>query len=122
MQSSDSDSMDEREDDSEDDDELDDETIGKIFQKQEKLGLGSDEVLLYGQDEFFGGAANTKAVFDGYYGRPSTKKQPRGRGNRDPTFPSATAMADALALDPYGGFDIMDTERPSLKRKKKGRR
>jgi hypothetical protein len=105
----------------EDEEELDDETIARVLQKQEELGLGSDEVLLYGGDEFFGGAANIKASFCDY-GRPNKKRQARARGSRDVTFPSASAMADALAMDPYGGFDIMDTERPSLKPKKKGRR
>jgi len=119
---SDSESTDEDEADTGDDEELDDETIARVLQRQEELGLGSDEVLLYGGDEFFGGASSTKEAFDNYYGKPSKKRQSRGRGNRDPTFPSASAMADALAMDPYGGFDIMDTERPSLKPKKKGRR
>jgi hypothetical protein len=130
LESSDSESTDGEEDDDEeeeeeeeeeDDEELDDETIARVLQKQEELGLGSDEVLLYGGDEFFSGATNTSSFF-GDYGRPNKKRQARMRGNRDPTFPSASAMADALAMDPSGGFDIMDTERPSLKPKKKGRR
>jgi hypothetical protein len=112
---------DDDDDEEEDDEELDDETIARVLQKQEELGLGSDEVLLYGADEYFSGPTNTKSFF-GDYGRPNKKRQARTRGNRDPTFPSASAMADALAMDPYGGFDIMDTERPSLKPKKKGRR
>ncbi|KAF2827684.1 hypothetical protein CC86DRAFT_290474 [Ophiobolus disseminans] len=117
---SDSDSTDDEDDT--DDDDLDDEAIARILQKQEELGLGSEEVLLYGGDEIFSGTGGAKMAFDNYYGRPSKKRQTRGRSNRDPTFPSASAMADALAMDPYGGFDIMDTERPSLKPKKKGRR
>jgi hypothetical protein len=115
---------DEEEDDDDDDDdneELDDETIARVLQKQEELGLGSDEVLLYAADEYFSSATNPTTSFRDY-GRPNKKRQSRGRGNRDVTFPSASAMADALAMDPYGGFDIMDTERPSLKPKKKGRR
>ena len=40
-------------------------------------------------------------------------------------FPSASRMADTFEEDPYGGFDIMDRERPSLqlsgKRKGKGK-
>ncbi|KAF5846917.1 hypothetical protein GGP41_003169 [Bipolaris sorokiniana] len=58
----------------------------------------------------------------GGYGKPNKKQRGRARGNKDPTFPSASAMVAALEMDPYGGFDIMDTERPSLKPKKKGRR
>jgi hypothetical protein len=109
-------------DDSEiDDEELDDETIARVLQKQEELGLGSDEVLLYGGDEYFGSIANTKA-FTGKYGKSNSNRTLRERGNRNANFPSASALADALSMDPYGGFDIMDTERPSLKPKKKGRR
>ncbi|KAL5113146.1 squalene synthetase-like protein, partial [Pleosporales sp. CAS-2024a] len=89
--------------------------------KQEELGLGSDEVLLYGGDEYFHGP--TRSQFPGHFpGKNLTKNRTRGHDNRDSTFPSASAMADALSMDPYGGFDIMDTERPSLKVKKKGRR
>lgn len=123
LEISDSESTDSDEDDDEEEeeDELDDETIARVLQKQEELGLGSDELLLYGGDRYFGGHANT-TLPNRNPGRGNRKQKVRGRNNRDPTFPSATAMADALAMDPYGGFDIMDTERPSLKAKKKGRR
>ncbi|KAF2129991.1 hypothetical protein P153DRAFT_289709 [Dothidotthia symphoricarpi CBS 119687] len=115
-----SDSEDEEEDD---DDDIDDETLARVLQKQEELGLGSDELLLYAHDEFFGGGFDdAKGSSFASFGRPNKKRQARTRGNRDPTFPSASAMADALDMDPYGGFDIMDTERPSLRIKKKGRR
>ncbi|KAJ5971131.1 uncharacterized protein N7479_001049 [Penicillium vulpinum] len=36
-------------------------------------------------------------------------------------FPSASAVADALESDPYFGFDIMDFDRPSLRKKPKGK-
>lgn len=36
-------------------------------------------------------------------------------------FASATAFADALEFDPYYGFDIMDYNRPSVKKKSKGK-
>ncbi|PWY66162.1 R3H and G-patch domain protein [Aspergillus eucalypticola CBS 122712] len=36
-------------------------------------------------------------------------------------FASATAFADALDFDPYYGFDIMDFNRPSVKKKSKGK-
>lgn len=36
-------------------------------------------------------------------------------------FVSATAFADALESDPYYGFDIMDFNRPSLRKKSKGK-
>ncbi|KXG49422.1 Single-stranded nucleic acid binding R3H [Penicillium griseofulvum] len=37
-------------------------------------------------------------------------------------FPSASALADALESDPYFGFDIMDFDRPSLRKKSKGKK
>ena len=117
----------EGEDDEEepDDEELDDETIARVLQKQEELGLGSDEVLLHAHDEYFGGplSRNAKAM-SAAIDRPSKRRGHRiggGRGS-ELSFPSAAAMADALDMDPYGAFDIMDTERPSLRPVKKGRR
>ncbi|CAN9125282.1 unnamed protein product [Alternaria alternata] len=117
----DDDDDDDDDEDEEDEEELDDETIAKILQKQEELGLGGDEVMLYAGDDFFDDSGPANDYSYGAYSRPS-KKKGRGRGNKEPTFPSASAMVAALEMDPYGGFDIMDTERPSLKPKKKGRR
>jgi hypothetical protein len=120
------DSTDEDEEEEEDEDmngeELDDETLARVLQKQEELGLGSDEMMLYGADTFFGSPAPANFISFGGSGWLNKKRQGRVRGNRDPSFPSASAMADAVEMDPYGAFDIMDTERPSLKPKKKGRR
>ncbi|PLB51765.1 hypothetical protein P170DRAFT_85925 [Aspergillus steynii IBT 23096] len=36
-------------------------------------------------------------------------------------FPTATTFADALESDPYYGFDIMDFDRPSLRKKSKAK-
>lgn len=105
-----------------DDEEFDDETIARVLQRQEELGLGSDEVLLYAGDEVFDVPFSAKPSPCGHTSGSKRARQSRGRGNRETSFPSASALADALAMDPYGGFDIMDTERPSLRPKKKGRR
>ena len=123
----DDDEDDEDDDDDEDwfgeDEELDDETIARVLQKQEELGLGADELVLYAADDYFGASSRADDYIPLNFGRSNRKQQKRGgRKNREPTFPSASAMADALDMDPYNGFDIMDTERPSLKPKKKGRR
>ncbi|KAJ5510875.1 Single-stranded nucleic acid binding R3H [Penicillium expansum] len=53
---------------------------------------------------------------NGYSG--STKK---GSRYGKPSFPSASAFADALESDPYFGFDIMDFDRASLRKKPKGK-
>jgi hypothetical protein len=116
-------------DDDEDDDDLlqrkidrmSDEQIARILAKQEELGIGSDEIILFGdeadaEDDVDLEIANnmpTASMLDVF------SKQPRGRGARRPRgdFPSATAMADA-----YDGFDVMDFNRPSLKKKPKGRK
>ncbi|KAF3047439.1 hypothetical protein E8E12_006504 [Didymella heteroderae] len=105
------------------DEELDDETIARVLQKQEELGLGADELMLYAADDYFRGSSRADDYIPLNGGRSRGKQGKRGgRKNREPTFPSASAMADALDMDPYDGFDIMDTERPSLRPKKKGRR
>lgn len=51
-----------------------------------------------------------------------THKKKGGRGNRNVSFPSASAFADAIDADPYYGFDIMDFDRPSLTKPSKGKR
>lgn len=102
----------------------DDERLARILQKQEELGLGSSEVQLFAADEFFDGAVRTPKGSSGSMGidRPHKKRQQRTGKRSQPLFPSASAMADALDMDPYNGFDVMDTERPSLRPRKKGRR
>jgi hypothetical protein len=51
----------------------------------------------------------------------SSRRGNRARSRRT-AFPSATAFADALEQDPYGAFDIMDFDRPSLRHKPQGKR
>lgn len=57
------------------------------------------------------------------YSTVTRKSRHRNRGStRRTNFPSASAFADALDEDPYGAFDIMDFDRPSLRKKPKGKR
>lgn len=49
------------------------------------------------------------------------KSGKKGTRHGKPSFPSASALADALEADPYFGFDIMDFDRPSLRNKTKGK-
>jgi len=106
-----------------------DEQIARALAKQEELGLGSDELML-----FDGEAPGVEDVMDDAFGTGddfipfSMAKHTSNRGRtkrnkkqRD-SFPPAEAFADALDQDPYGAFDIMDFERPSLRPKKKGRK
>lgn len=104
-----------------------DEQIARALAKQEELGIGGDELLLFNDridddgeddDDFLG-----KADFIPFSVKKHVSnrgKSKRNRRDRD-NFPSAEAFADALDQDPYGAFDIMDFDRPSLRPKRKGR-
>ena len=102
---------------------LTNEQIARLLSKQEELGFGSDELMLFdglegkqgvGQD--IPEALRAGTTLSNLRVRARKKKQPL-RG-----FPSATTFADVLDQDPYNGFDIMDHERPSLRKRSKGRR
>jgi hypothetical protein len=71
-------------------------------------GLGSDDDL----DDFI----LLEDLATGY-----SKSGKKGARSGKPPFPSASAFADALESDPYFGFDIMDFDRPSLRKKPKGK-
>jgi hypothetical protein len=103
---------------------MSDEQIARLLAKQEELGMGSNELLLFDaeideedddeEDIEFGFSAFASAAAKGPIMKGSKKagaKRPRG------DFPPATALANA-----YDGFDVMDFERPSLKKKPKGRK
>ena len=105
-----------------------DEQIARALAKQEELGLGGDEIMLFdGQeadddsdaDDFLNGKD-----FVPFSLSKHTSNRGRSKRNRrqNDSFPSAEAFADALDQDPYGGFDVMDFDRPSLKPKRKGRK
>ncbi|OJD34738.1 r3h and g-patch domain-containing protein [Diplodia corticola] len=102
---------------------MSDEKLARLFAKQEELGIGSNDLLLFDGDDDDDieiddlGGGNQHHVLPTTRGRKQKSKSKRAGGS----FPSATLMADVLEQDPYDGFDIMDFERPSLKKKKKGR-
>ncbi|OCL04870.1 hypothetical protein AOQ84DRAFT_300020 [Glonium stellatum] len=100
-----------------------DEQIARRLAKQEELGLGSEEVLLFDEEdglELFE-EVNTSVISGPALG-PSKRGRTRQRnGKARANFPSASLMAEVLEQDPYNGFDVMDTERPSLRKKPKGR-
>ncbi|KAK3207294.1 hypothetical protein GRF29_103g455078 [Pseudopithomyces chartarum] len=108
-------------DSSEDESEVDDEQFARALQKQEELGIDDDDLVLYAADAHFSASNAPRATM----GQQNKRRQQRAGGggrNNNRTFPSASALADAVEMDPYAGFDIMDTERPSLRLKKKGRK
>ena len=99
-----------------------DEQIARLLSKQEELGLGSNDLML-----FDGGDVGTDSgeELDGLWERAVTHLVP-SRSERtkrsQSNFPSAIAFANVPDQDPYHGFDVMDRERPSLRKKPKGRR
>ncbi|TKX24594.1 R3H domain-containing protein 2 [Elsinoe australis] len=108
-------------------DALTDEEIARILAKQEELGMGSDEILLLDDAGFEGGdLAEAEAGLEALLSRSGKPKRRGGGGGKNKqrsSFPSASLMADVLDADPYGGFDIMDFDRPSLRPAgKKGRK
>jgi len=105
-----------------------DEQIARALAKQEELGLGSDELVLFDGDapdsgdmDDVLGAGEDFVSFSLSKHTSNRGRSKRNKKQRD-SFPSAEAFADALDQDPYGAFDVMDFERPSLKPKKKGRK
>lgn len=100
-----------------------DEHIARLFSKQEEFGLGSHDLLLYDGDEQnpppgdVTRRSHTNSTSTSV-GQPRRKGKNRYRSK----FPAAGLMADMLEQDPYNGFDIMDQDRPSLRKKLKGRR
>lgn len=99
-------------------DRMTDEKIARLLAKQEELGMGSEQLLLFDDS-----ADGNDSVLDLEFIMPPKRKKTRA-GIRAPNrargeFPAASALADA-----YDGFDVMDFERPSisLKKKPKGRK
>ena len=101
-----------------------DEQIARLLSKQEELGLGSDNLRLFDGGGFDGGD-EVEAQLDGMWDEVVTfqdQTKSKRKKRAPPSFPSATALAGVLDRDPYNGFDVMDQDRPSLRRKPKGRR
>ena len=96
--------------------------IAQALDTQGKLGMPTNEVLLFnGQEdnEFTNG--DNFIPFSSKQHISNRKRSKRNLRKKD-SFPSAGAFADALEQDPYNGFDVMDFDRPSLKPKRKGRK
>ena len=101
-----------------------DEQVARLLSKQDELGLGSDDLMLYDGGDVWTDSRDEHQL-DGLWERavthratPRSEKMKRSRSN----ILSATALASILDNDPYNGFDVMDQERPSLRKRPKGRR
>jgi hypothetical protein len=109
-----------------------DEQLARAYAKQQELGIDGDELQLFGADDDDIDLDNDFTVDEFMNGDSfipfsvSKHTSNRGRSKRNQrardSFPSAGALADAIDQDPYGGFDVMDFDRPSLRPKRKGRK
>ncbi|KAL8798432.1 MAG: hypothetical protein Q9182_006660 [Xanthomendoza sp. 2 TL-2023] len=105
-----------------------DEQIARLLSKQEELGLGSSELLIFDGDDIDEGDSppmarqgsvhrDARTIFK------STKKGKEKKHSRHhDAFPSASLFADGVEQDAFGGFDVMDHDRLSLHKKAKPRR
>ncbi|KAI5306555.1 hypothetical protein KEM56_000287 [Ascosphaera pollenicola] len=96
--------------------QLSDEHIARALAKQEELYLDED-VMIFDGTEDIDFTYRKKDASRVQEGRTSKQKK-----NRFDSFPSAAAFVDVLDEDPYGAFDIMDFDAPSLREKNKGKR
>ncbi|KAK7522731.1 uncharacterized protein IWZ02DRAFT_252086 [Phyllosticta citriasiana] len=102
---------------------MSDEHIARLLGKQEELGLGADDLFLFdgvdADDDDDDDGDDVEQHLEAML-RSSRKKNSKGK--RKDHFPSASLMADVLEHDPYNGFDVMDWERPSLRKRQKGKK
>ena len=101
-----------------------DEQLARRLAKQEELGLGSNEVLLWAEDDMAGvaeeeGEEFSLEVLRHVAQKLSGKQSKRSKRGNKSLLPE---MLDDLDLmnDDYRDFDILDFERPSVQRRGKG--
>ena len=98
-----------------------DEHMARLLSKQEELGLSSHQLLLYDGVEQASSSAVAKRRLHRETSSCNIQKLQRKDEHRSRyKFPSASLMADLLDQDPYGGFDIVDRDRPSIRSMVKG--
>jgi len=100
---------------------MSDEQMARLLAKQEELGMGSAELMLFDEQLDVDDEADSTALRNSLAPimLPSKKRQPRSTASQRARgdLPPAGLLADA-----YDGFDVMDFDRPSLKKKPKGRK
>lgn len=106
-------------------DRMADEKIARLLAKQEELGMGSNEVMLF-DDDFADDVnesdeSNAEHISFTPKDSGSVHNQKRGGKRSKGVFHQATALTNLLDQDSYSGFDVMDHDRPSLKTRPMGR-
>lgn len=99
---------------------ISDEKIARLLAKQQELGIDVDELVLFdgeGDDEDDEDAIFAQSFIPVTRGRRNGKVPNRSTRRAKGEYPVASLLADA-----YDGYDVMDFDRPSLKKKPKGRK
>ena len=101
---------------------MNDEQIAMRLAKQEELGLGSAQIMLFDGDDIedWSDEQHIERLKKDAFTYTELSKTKKGKSRS--SFVQADMFADILMTEPYNGFDIMDYERPSLKRVFKGGR
>ena len=101
-----------------------DERLARLLSKQEELGLGSEELLLFDDRETSNKPVNWNAVAGSRGNQKSERSYERKKAQRwsQGDFVNASLLADVLDQDPHHGFELMNMDRPGLRKKSKGRR
>ena len=103
--------------------------IARLLAKQEELGLGSDEVVLFDSAGGIDSSSfmtlskdhRTSAKRNNRKDRRTRRSELRSTGDRL-DFTADELFRDIAPHEPYYGYDPMDFERTSLQRKRKGRK
>lgn len=93
-----------------------DEKIARLLSKQEELGLGSSDLLLYDGDED-GKDDHSLPLRKGAYTGAL-----RNKGDKKSHLPSTSGFTGLLNADVFDDVDVIDQGRPTLRKKSKGRR
>ena len=97
-----------------------DEQLARLLSKQEELGLGSNELILFdGDEEEKVVVEEALQAFTTSFKYRSSRHQKRR--NHSNVF-SAGEVGEVPDQEPYDGFDVMDHDSLSLREKLKGRR
>ena len=97
-----------------------DEQIATLLSKQEELGLGSTSLILF-EGDIVGKETEEEVQPDDlreqeHRGPSRSQRKQRSQSS----LPAATILADVLDQNPYSGFDVLDQQRLSSRRKHKG--
>ncbi|KAI9680768.1 MAG: hypothetical protein M1817_004208 [Caeruleum heppii] len=95
---------------------LTDEKIARLLAKQEELGMGSDELMLFDDGAFSDAGSDTFATERGDL-RASLARSAHKKPQR--LHPEHMPTASKYGMDAYDGFDVMDWDRPSLAKQSK---